>query len=554
MSRKRNRVFKKANKSNNCLLLVEAKQLRNKCSKYGHFLKAKHVQDKLSTATTSKEVWKQLNNVIKGDQNPNNNYLIENPEDGKLVSDPLDVATLFNDHFIQSVESIINSSIASTNAYTVINNASPDSDALPSKKFCFHFVSSDEVALYLSNVKKCCKGDYSLKPTLIKLFMSQFTIIFTYIFNYCILKDIFPLLWKLFYVIPVPKPGNSRLITNYRPIAQLPNISKVFERILHKQLVGYLNLNGLLSQSQHGFRRHHSTTSAALDLLQYVYHAADSYSHSIAIFLDFSKAFDVINHSILMNKLKVLGLDPTSIALLQSYLSNRSQRVMIDGVLSSQLNTMYGVPQGSILGPLLFSLYINDMPKCLKHSKPVIYADDTTLLFAHKDINVLHANMTHDLNAISTYCTSNQLFINSKKCKYMFFYPHSDTDYSMINFSINGLPVQRVEEFNYLGITIDNYLKFESHCNKVVGKLNSASFITNKLRSCVPTSMLINLFNATGISHIIYGMVAYLPGLSSQSMKRLEKHYIDCGRNIIFNRQGISSEHVLQLLKWRTLE
>ena len=98
---------------------------------------------------------------------------------------------------------------------------------------------------------------------------------------------------------------------------------------------------------------------------------------------------------------------------------------------------------------------------------------------------MLHANTTDDLNAISTYCKSNQLFINSKKSKYMFFYPHSDTDYSMINFSINGLPVQRVEEFNYLGITIDSYLKFESHCNKVVGKLISASFITNKLRSYV---------------------------------------------------------------------
>jgi hypothetical protein len=208
-----------------------------------------------------------------------------------------------------------------------------------------------------------------------------------HIFNLSIKAGVFPDALKHARVSPLFKKGDPFLTSNYRPVSVLLTLSKVFERIILNQLMQFLERNEIMSAAQYGFLKKVSTKTALVNFHEHVLSLLDNKGTvGLGVFIDLAKAFDTVNHTILLEKLALYGLQKNALALLASYLSNRTQVVIIDGVKSKPMKITCGVPQGSILGPLLFILYINDLPNCLTHAKPFIFADDTNL-FLHMSNN-----------------------------------------------------------------------------------------------------------------------------------------------------------------------
>ena len=233
------------------------------------------------------------------------------------------------------------------------------------------------------------------------------------IFNQSISISIFPSDWKIARVTPIFKTGAKQDMENYRPISVISIVSKIMEKLIYNQLYDYLINSNILSNSQHGVRPCHSTTTALLDITNRWYQSMDvRYG---VVFLDLKKAFDTVDHDILLQN----GIKGLALNWLKSYLSDRIQYCQVDGHLSNPLTVTTGIPQGSGLGPLLFLIYINDFPKCLRHTKPDMFADDTQITTSNSDISVILENLNADLLNVSTWMSANKLTLNNNKAEFM---------------------------------------------------------------------------------------------------------------------------------------
>ena len=245
------------------------------------------------------------------------------------------------------------------------------------------------------------------------------------VINQTLLTGIFPNKLKIAKVIPLFKKGDKSIIENYRPISILPSISKVFEKIIFNQLYDHFQKHNLFFNGQYGFRRNHSTELATLDLIEKIQYQLDTHKNPFAIFLDLSKAFDTIDHDILLTKLYYYGIRNQVLCLFKNYLSSRSQYISMGEIKSSLRNINTGVPQGSILGPLLFLIYINDIHTVSNKFDYILYADDTTLVSntstfkSHNNQLTISENISIELLKISDWIAVNKLSLNAKKSKYI---------------------------------------------------------------------------------------------------------------------------------------
>ena len=269
-------------------------------------------------------------------------------------------------------------------------------------QFTFRSISNSDTVRMIKNVKLSnSKGHDGISSDLLKLLGNAISKSITLIINQSLRTGIFPDKLKIAKVIPIFKKDSKKLIKNYRPISVLPVISKIFEMANHEQLSDYFTTNSLFCKQQYGFMKNASTELAALELIDRLLNQLNAQKIPTNLYLDLSKAFDSINHDILLDKLRYYGVTDGSIQLLKSYLSNRKQYVQIDGVMSSMQYIQTGIPQGSIVGPLLFSIYINDIVKCTEKFNCILYADDTTLNSTidcfGKEIHVIEQNISAEL-------------------------------------------------------------------------------------------------------------------------------------------------------------
>ena len=312
--------------------------------------------------------------------------------------------------------------------------------------------------------------------------------------NKSVCKGIFPSILKNAYVIPIHKGGNAASTNNYRPISILSNLSKVYEKIVHRQLLNYLNMHDILHPNQYGFRANHTTSQAILTFLQRVYDSLDEGNLYFAIFMDFRKAFDSVSHSILLSKLNSYGIRGIPLSWFRSYLSSRKQHVIVNNQVSEERQVNCGVPQGSILGPLLFLIFINDFPLCSGYFEFILFADDSTLscTIPRNQINHIHSVINSELENVNNWLKRNKILLNVDKTKYIVF-SHTSF-YNLPSIQINNTEIECVKSTRFLGLILDHNLRFHEHVNMGSAKISRSLGVFSRINKFLPRTVMILLY------------------------------------------------------------
>ena len=350
---------------------------------------------------------------------------------------------------------------------TSVNNTMNYPHLLPQFDITMPSIDVENVELCAKNIKPSFKsGPDGIPPFIINKCSASLADPLSKLFNLSLKIGYFPKHWRSSFVVPLFKSGNTSDISNYRGIAKLSAIPKLFELIITKQIM--FNVNKIITPYQHGFLAGKSTTTNLLTLTSFIHNSFLLNQQTDVIYTDFSKAFDVVNHSLLLTKLVKYGFPTCLVAWLESYLTDRSQKVLFKSCLSTEIKVTSGVPQGSHLGPLLFLLFINDLPQAIKHSSMLMYADDVKVFnsFDYPD-----GTLQIDLTNLADWCALNLIALNIKKCKTMTF--ARKRVYHSNVYHINNVQLESVESFTDLGILFDRKLSFNLHIDKIVNKASS---------------------------------------------------------------------------------
>ena len=292
---------------------------------------------------------------------------------------------------------------------------------------------------------------------------------------------------------------------NYRPISLLPNINKIFEKIMYKRVYEFVEEKNILYELQFGFRTLHSTQHALTDITEDIRSAIDGNMFALGVFIDLQKAFDTVDHEILLSKLNHYGIRGVANDWFRSYLSNRKQFVRIEDADSDTASVNIGVPQGSVLGPLLFLLYINDLHFCIKYSKTRYFADDTCLLLANKSLKQLKKHMNLDLKRLYNWLVANKISLNKDKTEVVLFrHPNKKINYDL-KLKLNGKNLKLTDSVKYLGVHIDSHLNWSQHIAILAPKLNRAAGMLAKIRHYVAKDTLRDIYFAIFHSILTYG-------------------------------------------------
>ena len=297
--------------------------------------------------------------------------------------------------------------------------------------------------------------------------------------------------WKYAKITPLYKKGMSTDMDNYRPISVLPVVSKVLERVVHHQLHSFLSEHKLLSPFQCGFRRNHSTEFAAIAFSDCIRRGMDLGLLTGAVFIDLSKAFDSVDHEILISKLESYELKDIELDWFRNYLTDRKQLVRFGKEFSDPCLITLGVPQGSILGPLLFALFVNDLPIVLKRCQILMCADDTVMYFTASNAQEISSTLTSELSKVNDWLVDNRLFIHQGKTKCVLFGTGSRLATANLSVNIDGKELTRVAEYKYLGVFLDESLSWNAHVNYLTSKVSERIGILGRTRPSISMNLLI---------------------------------------------------------------
>ena len=396
----------------------------------------------------------------------------------------------------------------------------------------------------LDIIKEFENGKASDIPTiLIKQSAKIISPILVRLYNSCMSVGDFPSIFKTGQITPIFKKGNAELFENYRPISILPILGKILEKVIYKRFYSFLSAKNVLSSNQFGFRKGRSTAHALHSSVKLIKDAMENNMHTIGIFIDLSKAFDTIDHNIMLDKLEHYGIRGIAKQLIGSYLKGRYQYTCFGGEKSNKLPVKFGVPQGSVLGPLLFLIYINDILNCCNegYANFILYADDTNIFVIGPTKEEACRLANNVLDKVYNYMKCNLLHINMDKCYYMHFEPNTSLDDNCSRslpfvsnsdirtaIFINGQPIKKVSEIKFLGVIIDEKLNWSAHIQYLIKKLRSATAMLSRIRHWVPVEHYIKLYHALFVSHLTYGISVWggVPKSQMDEIFTIQKHCI----------------------------
>ena len=472
------------------------KGLRNKATsilrtekKNWQAIKIKHL------GNDSSSIWKNVKNWLGWSKGGPPTKLISN---GNIYSKPKDLARIMNTFFVNKVR-LLRENLPQNagNPLTLVQKLMENRTC----SFSFKCVHPDEVSKIIDNLKqsKSCGTD-NIDTYIIKLAKYELLPVITHVVNLSLSQPLFPQLWKTAKTIPLHKKDEKMYPKNFRPVSLLPIYSKILERAAFCQIIQYMETNNLLHPSHHGFRAKHNTTTALLQMFDVWLEAFDKDDVTAVIMLDLSAAFDVVDHIILLEKLKIYGFEMKEILWMTSYLTERKQQVYVDGALSEPLDLQAGVPQGSILGPLLYIIFTNDLPEvihdhlstnntffntnCKSCVSICCFADDSTYSRSDKNVENIKEDINQKFQDITMYMAKNKLVLNSDKTHLLIMTSdkmHKKHENFGSVLDTGQEVIEPVDNEKLLGAQVSNDFKFDNHIRE--NKTSMLNILTSRINA-----------------------------------------------------------------------
>ena len=527
----------------------EYKLLRNKVTDRVRKSKAEYYNKKLhGSSGDSRATWKVINEIL----HPRGNKQIctefnkisdvtNEPIENECLNHPNDIVNEFNNYYLGVAESLSSKIIDNNISYeTFLGNRVQDT-------FSFELVNEREVGRLIGELGETAAGYDQLPARVIKYSRDYILTPLTHIINCSLRTGIFPSKLKIARICPIYKSGDKHQFLNYRPISILPIFSKIFEKIMYNQLERFLDNHNIISPHQFGFRKNKSTQAAIISLTDYILKSFDNNNSTIGLFLDLSKAFDTVNHSILLGKLKHYGIRGIAFDLLHSYLHKRQQFTNYNNHNSNYNFIIHSVPQGSLLGPLLFNLYINDLLNSTLFLKSILFADDSCFYLSGTDLSSMINYVNLDLIRINNWLISNKLTLNLVKSHYIIFSRKKiigDTPVLKINENI----INKVAETKFLGITLQSNLSWHNHITNITNKLNKYCSILYLTRNSLTKSSMKSIYNS-----IIYSQLTYCNVIWGK-MKKIHLHKLEVAQKRVIRTIMYRSKYAHTLLDFISLK
>ena len=538
---------RKAIKSNSSFHWTEYRRLRNLVNRKIKSAKSSYYCDLIREARgDSSKLWKAVNKASS------RSNISSTPQciifDGAHYTTPQSIASALNSHFA-SIGRILADKITS-----VARTSLPI--ARLSGSFQLKEISEAVVLEQLLSLKvNKAIGLDNISARLLKCGAQSISLSITKLINLSIRSGKFPGIWKCSKVTALFKSGDRTNATNYRPISILPTLSKILERVIHSQLYEHLASNSLLSNKQFGFRSKRSTATALTGFADEVLLNMERGNICGAVFLDLTKAFDTVDHGILMSKLSSVGVSPRSLEWFASYLRNRKQQTSCENNLSEALPVTFGVPQGSILGPLLFLVYINELPAVIEHSEVSLYADDTVLYCFSKEPHQLESKLNADLYNVAMWLKANKLTLNLTKTKSMLIGSNRKlVNISPMSLFIFDCKLDSVSTFRYLGIKLASDFTWSDHVEHVISKVNQRLGLLRRIKHLLPFTARLLFYNSLVLPIFDYADLVWGDKNNVELMNDLQVLQNKAAKIILDRQLYSSSSDALVALKWLNLE
>lgn len=506
--------LKKTNKTKNYLykkyLLEKSeeslrlyKQIRNQLNSAMRRARKEYISNCLEQSQAdSRKLWRILNNVVNYKPDAHRSIAYIQKQTGEKLCTPKEISTEFNKYFV-SVGQTISNSLAMPEGKSYRDYLSLD---YPHSMFLDPVTDSEVSCVFRSSLDKSSTDIDGLNSVIFAKVFDLIQASLTILFNLSFTSGIFPNGMKLAKVIPIYKKGKRADVSNYRPISIIPFLSKLLEKLFCSRLIDFLDNNHIISDAQYGYRKNRSTVLAAVDYYESITECLLRRQDVLSISLDLSKAFDSISHAILLEKLWAYGIRGLPHRWLASYLANRSQKTVICNISSEAEAITHGVPQGSVLGPILFLTYINDLTSASDKFKYIMYADDTTLLYPYDPGSNLSDMVNSELEKISDWLRCNKLSLNPRKTQSIVYSRTRGGGDCPLDLELDGVGLGFVSEVNILGITFDVKLNFASHLENIKKKLSKNLGILFRTRKFITRSARRLLFHSLIYSHFIGGI------------------------------------------------